>query len=270
MIYVGSHINSYPQELLNNIKLMKLINSNAIQIFVYPNKIGVKNIYNKVREYCQGNNIKIIVHASYTINIASGWNEHSSHLIQFISEIKMAEYIGAKYIIVHFGKYKQLELNEAYNNMYTFLIYVYSQIKDLKIKILLETTSGQGTELCYKIDTLAYFMNKILKHKNIELSNKFGICVDTCHIYAAGYNILDYIDKFDELIGLEYIDVIHFNDSKVSLGDRVDRHENIGKGKIGSDDLYNFCKYALIMKCIIIMETPDVCEKVIDRIRKIK
>ena len=126
----------------------------------------------------------------------------------------------------------------------------------------METSSGQGSELCYKIENLAYFYNKLSKHKNENIRNRFGICVDTCHIYVSGHDIRSlnainkYLDTFNKLIGLEHIKLIHLNDSKQDIGTKIDRHENIGKGYIGKKGLLIFISIFKHLEVPIILETP--------------
>lgn len=248
---IGAHIND------NNIDNSDLINnSNIIQVFVpYRNKKN--NSYKG--EY--------VVHASYTINIAKKWDEYSSWIIQFIHEIEMAHKLNAIGIVIHMGKQLDLSTTDAYNNMYTSLIYVHNYTKDKysSVKIFLETSTGQGSELCYKLEDYAYFFKKFIRHHNKELSERFRLCLDTCHIFAAGYDIttesrvLLYLEALEELIGTRYVGLIHLNDSKNDQGSHIDRHENISnnKGYIGKDGLIAFAKYFKKLNVPIILETPN-------------
>ena len=148
--------------------------------------------------------------------------------------------------------------------MYSSLLYVANKIKDIPIKILLETSSGQGSEMCIKLDDLAKFINKLLLHKNINISNKFGICVDTCHIYSAGYDInttntvLKYIKEFDKYIGIKNIKLFHLNNSKTKIGSNIDRHDNLEDGTIKLEGLIEIIKFAFRLEIPIILETPNI------------
>jgi apurinic endonuclease APN1 len=241
-----SEINPYDKKLLEK--------SNIIQVFVanldYVNKI-------------KGYNGKYIVHASYTINLARNWDEYSVHVNQFIKEITLAHKLHADGIVVHMGKQLELTIEDAYNNMYSCLLYIHQQTKkDSNIPIYLETSTGQGSETCYKIEDYAYFYKKLVRHKNKEISDRFRLCVDTCHIFAAGYDLTSessikmYLEAFEELIGIRYINLIHLNDSKNELGSNVDRHENIGQGHIGKDSLKYIASYFKNINVPIILETP--------------
>lgn len=264
MVYLGAHINSNPKQLLDSTKHILNIGGNLIQIFVDPLQVSNKTSeYNDFKKFIKNNDMKFIVHASYTINLSRDWDQYSAGIQQFILEIGAANKLGAEAIVVHMGKQLELKKEEAYNNMYMGLLYIHDQTKKYPIKILLETPTGQGSEICHKIEDFAYFFKKLSRNKNKEISNRFGICVDTCHIFAAGYDLTTkssiymYIEVFEELIGLRHIKLIHLNDSKKELGSNVDRHENIGKGKIGKEGLVEFVKYFKNLNIPIILETPN-------------
>ena len=148
--------------------------------------------------------------------------------------------------------------------MYTSLIYIHNKTKKYKdVLILLETSTGQGTELCWRMEDLAYFYKKFSKNENKELKDRIKLCVDTCHIFSAGYNIRTkgdvkrYLEAFEELIGIRYIKLIHLNDCKVSIGAQKDRHDNIDKGYIGFTGLKIFFDYFRNLGIPIVLETPD-------------
>ncbi len=253
----GSHIDSDIKEIINEIHKIKSYGGNLIQCFVnikYNNKD-----YTEIKNELNKNNMKIVVHASYTINIAQDWTEHSWWLKQFIREIEISEYLGAFGIVLHLGKQLKLSTEVALNNMYTSMIYVYNQIKNTNIRILFETSTGQGSEMCYDLENFSYFFNKFNKINQ----DKFRICVDTCHIFQAGYDITNkkniklYFENFERLIGLRYIGLIHLNDSKNIIGSKLDRHENLGEGYIGKDGLLYISNFFLKINTPIILETPD-------------
>jgi len=262
----GLHIDSTPNTLCDNIESYKeLINNKntVIQLFVYIDKKHI-NTYKKFANILKKNNINLIVHASYTINIAQKWDEYSWWITQLLIEIDLANILGAKFIVLHLGKSLDLDINVALNNMYSSLIYIANKIDStMDIKILLETSSGQGSEMCIRLEDLSRFINKLLNHKNKKISDRFGICVDTCHIYSAGYDIntsgdvIKYIKDFDKYIGLKNLKVLHLNNSKTELGSNKDRHDNIYKGTINPDGLSEFIKLCFKLNVPIILETPD-------------
>lgn len=256
----GIHINSDPNIICN--ELIKYKHLKCVQFFVNINDKH-KNTYKKVKEIINKYNISVIVHLSYTINIAQNWSEYSWWITQLIMEIKISNKIGAKYVVLHLGKSLDIDYKVALNNMYSCLLYVYSQIKYLDIKILLETSSGQGSEMSTQLNDLGLFINKLLKNKNKNISDKFGICIDTCHIFNAGYNIntkkdvYKYLKEFDKHIGLTNIKVVHLNNSKTNIGANIDRHENLEHGKINIEGLKEIIIFCKKLGIPIILETPD-------------
>ena len=264
--YFGAHYQS--DDLIKSAKKVKTVGGNLIQIFVYQPSMKInlttsrsKPQLDKFKLYLKENNMKSIVHASYTHNLARDWDKHSPQLKVLEAEIKTAAYLNAVGIVIHFGKQLDLSKEEAYNNMYTSLVHLHNQTLNDKVTILLETPTGQGTETCYKIEELAHFYKKFKRHT--MLKERFRICIDTCHIFSAGYDLKTptdaklYLEAFDELIGLKYVSLIHLNDCKVQCGFRKDRHQNIGKGFIGMPGLQYFFNFFYKLSVPIILETPS-------------
>ena len=258
----GLHINSDPNQIIEQLIFYNKNNCKVVQMFVNINKKYDK-IYSDITKKAIELKMNIIVHASYTINIAQEWTEYSWWIEQIIQEIHIADKIASKYIVIHLGKKLDLDDNTAMNNMYSSLLYIHNQTKNLPIKILLETSSGQGSEMCTTITSLSILMNKFFNSKNESIKNRFGICVDTCHIFSAGYpinekhNTIKYIKEFNEKININNIKVLHLNDSKNNVGSNVDRHENINNGFIGIDGLEPLIKLCFKLNIPIILETPD-------------
>lgn len=213
-------------------------------------------MYNERTPHISSSSISIVLHASYNINLSSNWDENSWWIVNIINEINYASEIGAYCIVVHFGKKKELSLATAYNNMYSALLYVCNKTKDTNVKIALETTSGQGSEMCSKIEDLAYFYKKFN-------NPRIKICIDTCHIFQAGYDIRNkqsiklYMDTFNELIGINNIILVHLNDSKLDIGCLKDRHANIGKGYIGLSGILEIARFCVKKNIPMILETPN-------------
>ena len=261
----GIHINSDPDIIgdeLNKYKKLK-----CLQLFVNINP-KYKSIYDSFKSLVADNKTNLIVHLSYTINIANTWDEYSWWITQLIMEIKLANHIGAKYAVLHLGKSLDIDLKLALNNMYSTLLYVAMQIDKLDIKILLETSSGQGSEMCITLDELSKFINKLLNNNNNKIVERYGICVDTCHIYNAGYDlntikdVYNYFKEFDLKIGIKNIKLVHLNNSKTDLGSNIDRHDNLEKGKIKMNGIEEIIKFCFKLDIPIILETPD--EYIID------
>lgn len=261
---IGTHINSELDKLLDESNRVYKSGGQIIQMFVNLDPDKTKTIYNKLNQLLIDLGMKCIIHISYTINCSQNWDNYSWWIKQFIIEIEQANKLNALAVVVHLGKQLDLTIEEAINNMYMSLLYVHNQTKKYQsVKILIETSTGQGSEICYNMENLAHFYNKLSKHKNEEVRNRFGICLDTCHIFSAGYDISTvpkckiYLDTFNKLIGLEHIKLIHLNDSKKEVGSHVDRHENIGKGFIGKKSLVYFCKLFHRLEVPIILEVSD-------------
>lgn len=242
MTLIGGHIHAKVDELEDIYK----IGANIVQIF-----ISTKNElshYDKFIELLKKLNIKCVVHCAYNINISREFDSYSHQIHEFIETVHIANYIGAIAVVIHTGK--QLEIKNAIDNMLLNLKYIHDNTRDMKI--LIETSSGQGTETLVKLEDLSKFFNKLKKYP------RFGICLDTCHVYSAGYDIdSKYLEQFEKLIGIKYICLIHLNDSKKDIDSRVDRHENIGVGKIGYKKLQKYCKFFKKLNVPIILETPD-------------
>jgi len=258
VFYFGSHITD---DYITSVNDIYNLGGNIIQIFVSSNSDKEELLQLKTK--LEKNSMKCVIHSTYLANIAKKWDEYSWWIKALELELEIANEIGAIGVVIHFGKQLNLSLEEAYNNMYSCLIYLLDKTRKYNhIKIFLETTAGQGTELCYKLEDLAYFFKKFTKCVDKNIKDRVKICLDTCHIFAAGYNIKSksyikmYLDTFEELIGLKHIQLIHLNDSKCELGCRIDRHENIGEGKIGLVGLRIIFDYFRKLNIPIILETP--------------
>jgi len=197
-----------------------------------------------------------LAHTGYLINLATVDPEiHSASMKSMRLEIERAKALEMPYIIVHPGSHK--EAGE--------IIGILQLVENLKIllnecggkpTILLETTSGQGTSLGYSFD---HFVEVLAR---LDWTKDIGICLDTAHIFQAGYDISteegyrNTMNEFDEMIGIDYIKVIHINDSKTSLGSRVDRHESVGKGHIGIKAFELLMNDKRFLKIPMVIETP--------------
>lgn len=259
---IGVHIHSNPKYILEEAERYHNTGANLLQIFVNPMYKDL-TVYDKFGQYLKNNNMSVVVHASYSTNCAKNWNEHSWWIKLLIMEIEIASRIGASAIIIHLGKKLELTIEEAMNNMYTSLLYVHkATMKYSDVSILIETSAGQGTEICYRLDDLGYLFRKFNKHKMVDIRERFGLCLDTCHVFAAGYDITNkekvsmFLDTLEETVGLRYIKLLHLNDSKKPLGSRVDRHTSLGKGFIGLKPLQLIAKFFIKMNVPILLETP--------------
>lgn len=201
---------------------------------------------------------KVIVHAPYIVNLC---NENNfSFSVSFLTEeMNRCNLLGVKYMVLHPGSHVGIGEEAGLNNIIKGLNLVFENLKDNNnVTILLETMAGKGTELGTTIEQLKYIID------NINDKDHIGVCLDTCHLNDAGYdlnNFDDYLDSFDKLIGINKIGCIHVNDSKNDISSHKDRHENIGFGTIGFDTLLNIIYNKRLENIPKILETPYVDKK---------
>lgn len=269
--YFGTHIHSGTHNidiLIESTEKVREVGGNLVQIFLtLPGEMKTveqcKSNLTKYKNYLEENNLKVVIHSSYLHNMARDWDSYSWWLKNIETEIKYAYYIGAFGLVIHLGKKLELTKEEAYNNMYSSLINIHNRTKEYhRVKILIETSTGQGSEVCYELEELAHFYKKFSKNENKEIRDRFKICLDTCHVFSAGYNLKTkeevklFLETFEELIGIKNIELVHLNDCKVDVGSKKDRHDNIGKGFIGFNSLSLFFNYFKKLGIPIILETP--------------
>ncbi len=201
---------------------------------------------------------KIMSHASYLINLGSPKKEvRSKSLHAFKKEIERCLSLEISFLNFHPGAALDSPIEECLDHIVEALCAtepLFSSSSSLCL--LLETTAGQGTCVGFCLEHLAYLLEKL--HKRIPL----GVCIDTCHIFAAGYDIStepglhDYIEQFDKVIGLKHLYALHMNDSAKELGSRVDRHAHLGKGKIGLEGFKAIMQHPALSTLPKYLETP--------------
>lgn len=186
----------------------------------------------------------VAVHASYLINVGSSdealWEKSYQALKE---EVERAEALGVSTLTFHPGAYIDADEKTGLNNISRALRRLTEETDGYQTTICLETMAGTGTTLGFRFEQLAY----LLEHGQVAAnSERLGICFDTCHVLAAGYDIRTpdtyeaTMAEFDRVIGLEQIKCFHLNDSQYELGDRRDRHEHIGQGAVGLEGFANF------------------------------
>lgn len=175
----------------------------------------------------------IFSHASYLINLASADNALQDKSIAGITdEVKRCHALGLYGTVLHPGAAGEASEHDAMKRIAEGLKQALHDTHGSHVKILLENTAGQGSHVGYKFEHLREIMDMVD-------SERIGTCFDTCHAFAAGYDIRtehefeEVMKEFDHVVGLKHLHAIHLNDSKGDLGSRLDRHEHIGKGKIG-------------------------------------
>ena len=175
----------------------------------------------------------VFSHASYLINLASNddvlWE---CSVRALIGEVQRCRDLGLAFTIVHPGSAKELSEQKGIKKIIMALKTILHATKNSTVKILLENTAGQGSSIGYRFEHLKQIMDGVD-------SSSIGMCFDTCHAFAAGYDIRTKggfettMEELDNIIGLKHLHAIHLNDSKGELGSSLDRHEHIGKGKLG-------------------------------------
>ena len=198
----------------------------------------------------------VIAHDSYLINLASPDRElYRKSLNAFIEELKRANFLGVPYLVLHPGSHVGAGIPAGISRIAKALTRALKQVSP-PVSVLLENTAGQGSSIGSRFEELAAILEQLGDQDRI------GFCVDTCHAFAAGYDLRteegygETFREFDRLIGIDKIRAFHVNDSKKDLGARVDRHCHIGKGFLGLSafrSLVNDARFAAIPK---ILETP--------------
>ncbi|MHC4521097.1 MAG: deoxyribonuclease IV [Planctomycetota bacterium] len=196
-------------------------------------------------------------HTSYLINIASPDKElNKKSYLSLKEEMERCEVLKIPNLVMHPGSHVGSGEEKGMKAIARNINRLFSQLKDNHVTLLLETTAGQGSNLGCTFEQLAYIIDRV-EHKD-----QIGVCMDTCHVFAAGYPISEPKDysrtmkQFDETIGLDRLRIIHMNDSKKEFGSRRDRHEHIGKGFIGLEAFRNIVNDRRLKKVPLILETP--------------
>ncbi len=195
----------------------------------------------------------VIVHAPYIVNLANNEREESYRFaIDFLkSELDRCSLLGMKYLVLHPGSFVNLDVDTGISNIANALNLV---LGSTSVVVLLETMAGKGTEIGRSFEEIAKIIS-LVKYPNI------GVCMDTCHMHDAGYDVSDFdglLALFDRVVGLSYLKCIHINDSKNIRGASKDRHENFGFGYIGFDSLIKIVYHPLLVDVPKILESPYV------------
>ncbi len=196
-------------------------------------------------------------HDSYLINLATADPDLWRRSVEaFVDELDRAEALGLSYLVTHPGAHVGCGDDAGLANVVRAIDEVHARKAEYKVKILLELTAGQGTCLGHRFEHLAAVLDRVRE------PTRLGICLDTCHIFAAGYAFAtqaEYtamVNEFDRVIGLKKLKLFHLNDSKKPRGSRVDRHEHIGRGHIGLEPFRWIVNDPRFQKTPMILETP--------------
>ena len=203
----------------------------------------------------------VVAHDSYLINPASADDAlRKKSIAGLVTELERAEALGIPWVVAHPGAAGEQPLDEAVARAADGIAAALATTRGLAAGILIETTAGQGSCLGATFEEIGAMLDRI--DKKPGLAKRVGVCLDTCHVFAAGYPLApresldDTLRRFDRAIGLERLVVIHANDSKRELGSRVDRHEAIGQGKIGREAFRLIMNHPKLARIPLILETP--------------
>jgi deoxyribonuclease-4 len=199
----------------------------------------------------------VLPHDSYLINLGSPDAEGlEKSRKSFLEEMQRCEQLGLKMLNFHPGSHlKQISLEECLTRIAESINM--SLDKTSGVTAVIENTAGQGTNVGFSFQHIAYIIDKV------EDKSRVGVCIDTCHTYSAGYDLKteegykQTWQEFDETIGANYLRAVHLNDTKKDFGSRVDRHDSIGKGLLGMEFFERFMKDPRFDNIPLILETPD-------------
>lgn len=259
---IGCHVRMFaPNYLLDSVKEALSYGANTFMFYTGAPQNSLRTPVEKLKidefkKILNDNhlNIKdIVVHAPYLINLGNceDLEKFNTSIKMLDNELSRTDKIGCQYLVLHPGNALKSSKSDAILNIakgINEVLYKYPNVT-----LLIETMAGKGSEVGSNFSEIKEIINKINSKNNI------GVCLDTCHINDSGYDLNhpnEIINEFDKIIGLNYLKVIHVNDSKNILNSHKDRHANFGFGEIGFDNLINFIYHPLLEDKIFILETP--------------
>ena len=264
MLIIGSHV-GYKKDsgLVGSVEEALSYGANTFMFYTGAPQNTIRSSINldnvkKAYSLMKDNGIdkdNVIVHAPYIINLANGDLSKFNFSCNFLSEeLKRVDTFGFKYLVLHPGSHVGLGVDVGISNIVKALNLVLDK-DNSDVMILLETMAGKGSEVGRCFEEIKTIIDGVSK------KGRIGVCLDTCHLNDAGYdlnNFNDILDLFDKIIGIDKIKCIHINDSKNILGSHKDRHENIGKGTIGLDTLIKIIDCDKLKDVPKILETPYI------------
>ena len=264
MKYIGAHVSASGGVEFAPVNAHE-IGANAFALFTrnqrqWVSKPLTTESIDLFKKNCETYNLKadyILPHDSYLINLGHPEEEGlGKSRAAFLDEMQRCEQLGLKLLNFHPGSHlSQISQEECLTKIAESINMVLNKTKE--VTAVIENTAGQGTNMGNEFWQLKYIIDKV------EDKSRVGVCLDTCHTFTAGYDILnpehytEVFNEFESIVGFNYLKGIHLNDSKKALGTRVDRHDSIGKGFIGLDFFERFMKDSRFDNMPIILETPD-------------
>jgi len=258
MLNIGCHL-SISKGYENMGKETLEIEANTFQFFTRNprggkiKELNVEDINNLLELMKKNNFSKILAHAPYTTNLCSDKEDIREFAKNMMKEdLERMEYLPGNMYNFHPGSHVGQGVEQGIEYIVKALNEVL--IKNQSTTVLLETMAGKGTEIGRSFEELKTIIDKV------SLKEKLGVCLDTCHINDAGYDVSD-IDKvlneFDKIIGLKYLKAIHLNDSMNELGSHKDRHQKIGEGTIGITNFEKIINHPVLKDLPFYLETPN-------------
>lgn len=265
MLIIGANVSFSKDQLLGSVKEALKYKANTFMFYTGAPQNTVRkeldtSLIEQANALMQANNIDInnvICHAPYIVNPATNDTIKSEFAVSFLKEeIHRCSVLGVTKMVLHPGSAVGQTRQEGLDN----IVKVLDALLDnpYNVKVLIETMAGKGNECGINLEELKYIFN------NVKDTSKLGVCLDTCHLNDSGVDIAkfdEYLAAFDKEIGLNQIGCVHVNDSKNPIGARKDRHENIGIGTIGFENLLGVIYNDHLKNIPFILETPYVCKE---------
>ena len=236
----------------------------CIQIYLTPSRRWdvpklQETVITEFKEYWKNSLVKEVVgHIPFLVNLATAeevlWRKS---IARVITELSYAQQLGVKFLVLHLGSSVNASIEKGVSKVITALNMIFQKATDFPGYLLIETTAGQGHMIGSSFTQVANILSKI------DGVDKMGVCLDTAHIFASGYDLRGYsgyekvLSQFNQIIGIERIKVIHLNDSKANFGSHIDRHTSIGKGRIGLQLFHAIMKDIRFSNVPKIIEVPD-------------
>lgn len=263
MLIIGSHVGfRKDDQLLGSLKEALSYGANTFMFYTgapqntkrYPIEDGLTLEALSLMKEINLDYSKVIVHAPYIINLANDSDpEKFMFAVNFLrEELERCEMLGIQNVVLHPGSHVGLGVEQGINNIIKGLNMI---LDTSNVRVLLETMAGKGSEIGSKLEEIKTIID------GVEYNDKIGVCLDTCHLSDAGYDLSDFnnfLDEFDKIIGIDKIYCVHVNDSKNELGAHKDRHENIGYGHVGFNTLMGVIYNERLENVPKILETPYV------------
>ncbi len=260
---IGAHVPTSGGMAKRSIDYAETIAAEAIQVFTSnPRGWAMPETNHDAdalfREKAEALDLETYVHAPFLINLGSPTEDtYKNSLASTAYSLKRGQEIGALGVVVHTGSaVKEENVANAWKQIKKGVMPILESLDDEAPFLLLEPTAGQGQSLVKKLDDLANYLQALENHP------KVGICLDTCHVFAAGHDIAkkggmkETLDLLVEIAGVERIQLIHANDSMDVCGALKDRHQNIGDGFIGVDPFAELLAHPAVANAPLILETP--------------